>query len=313
MSWDFDIVIHIGFPKTGTHFFNEAFLPALPGIHYVPRERTRTALARVWKVPEGEDLPSGVGETVRSEIAPLLEPGKVNVLSDVHFVNRGAPALPWASDLGFLARRLRDVLGPCKVVMVLRNPLTWIKSYYLEDLRPEGQKTIAFMDLNAWVEQAFDRRPNSPVQILKYREIIESYASVFGQKNVGVLLIEENVKAPEMFQDRFCRFAGVATPVDLVVPPGKKVYTSISARQLAVMKVLSRFGLDGNYTQLRHLVPPALRRVLTRWLGGGRKPQQELAQELDQRLAEFVSDDMFWLQETLDLPVAEYGYPLLRT
>jgi hypothetical protein len=142
-------------------------------------------------------------------VAPSLEAGKIPVWSWESL------ALSSLKLRRIRAQNLRTVFGPCKVVMMLRSPLSLVESVYFQHLKREnvGGKYRRFKrpwlhSIESWLESSWGHR-GAPGHHLDYPVTIDAFVEIFGRENVGVFLFEELVENSEGFVRKLCDFVGL--------------------------------------------------------------------------------------------------------
>lgn len=104
------------------------------------------------------------------------------------------------------AGRLQYLLGEnTKVLIVIRNQLDLIRSYYFECVRGGYPGYFEpFLDFN------YHYQFHSIFSDLRYCQLYKHYCEVFGKENVMVLPMENIVNNAKSAIDAICHFAGVA-------------------------------------------------------------------------------------------------------
>jgi hypothetical protein len=110
-------------------------------------------------------------------------------------------------DPAIKAERLRYLFGKdAKVLIVIRNQLDLIRSYYFECIRGgyPGQFS-SFLDFN------FHYQFHSIFSDLRYCQLYKLYCRLFNKENVLLMPMESIVANPREMVESICGFAGVAT------------------------------------------------------------------------------------------------------
>jgi hypothetical protein len=302
------LCIHIGLPKCASTFLQARVLFPHSEIDFLGLVRNSDA-DPYWQarrrdyfaahgflraIKETEELAYDQRRAV--ELLPEEpQPGKVPVLSDED--------LSFADKVDRLvkARRLAEIFPNARIAIVLRNPFDWVESYYLFELRHQH----GYVSFEEWLERNWRRFEMGHLRVLRYAELIESYAELFGRDRIGLFLHEELRADPESFLRRFCGFLGVNPDL---IPAGERQRQD-NVRMPSVMYRVAGFApwLYG----ARALVPAAMRHrvrtVLLRY-GGGVKP--EVSADWRKRIEDFCRPRMSALVRDWGLPLGRYGYPL---
>ena len=216
-------VLHAGLPKTASTMFQNHlfaqhtevdFLGTYHERHWRQWNKCRDAqvqellnelVFRRFKTPDFDRAQKLFHEAIR----PSLTTGKVPVWS-------------WES-LSLSSRRLRrrraenlqKVMGPCRVVILLRNPIKLVESVYFQHLKREnvGGKYQRFRrpwlhTIDSWLESSWSHR-GAPAHHLDYATTIDLFAEVFGRDQVGVFLFEDLVQNPTEFVQSLAHFIGI--------------------------------------------------------------------------------------------------------
>lgn len=104
------------------------------------------------------------------------------------------------------ADRLRYLLGKdAKVLIVIRNQIDLIRSYYFECVRGGYAGYFpSFLDFN------FHYQFHSIFSDLRYCQLYKLYCKMFGKENVMLLPMESIVASSQEATESICEFAGVA-------------------------------------------------------------------------------------------------------
>jgi len=194
------VLLHVGVPKTGTTTLQFHVLPRLHGVTYLGKPYDRPdatieandAIDRlvrsVWTTTVAEYDHRAAAELLRRGLdgrAGVLEGGTV-VLSE--------EALTQASGGDRLekARRLRRLLGRCRVLVTIREQRAalvsghrWLLARRLVDVGFD--RWIA--DCRAY-SHVLGRPDDFPLRQYRYDEVIDGYRRLFGRERVTVLPIE---------------------------------------------------------------------------------------------------------------------------
>lgn len=105
------------------------------------------------------------------------------------------------------ANRLRYLLGKdTKVLIVIRNQLDLIRSYYFECVRGGYPGYFA-----PFLDYIFHYQFHSIISDLRYCQLYRLYCRMFGKENVMLLPMEAIVASPREAVESICEFSGVST------------------------------------------------------------------------------------------------------
>jgi hypothetical protein len=193
------------------------------------------------------------------------------------------------------------IVGPLKVVIVIRNQLMLIESLFFHKyLQFERYQT-----LDRWLETSAERTAFG----YGFYDVASAWAEVVGENNVGVFLFEELVSDSRSFANRLCAFVGIDPEVASQLLLQKPENLRKGSRLLAYAKLRSRILPNSS---LSALLPAALQPHWRRFIEGGRRPKIEIPPEWRDRLEDYYAPQNRKLAERFRLPLEVYGYPLNR-
>lgn len=110
-------------------------------------------------------------------------------------------------DIAERARRLRGAMGDgTRVIIVVRNQLTWVRSLY-SSLLKEGGATIGW---DEFLFYFYYQQDYSPFSTLFYDDVWALYVDLFGEPNVRVVPFELIKRDARLFAAEICRCIGVS-------------------------------------------------------------------------------------------------------
>jgi len=318
-------IVHVGFAKTATTTLQRGVFARHSGLSYAaaPERGGADAVgAAMAELRERLQQPLGDGfDVVRcrrlyeERIAPAASSGRPLLLSDEDFSFQGS------IDLGLEARRvvgriekaerLRALLGPARVILVVRHPIDWMRSLYLQKLRGYGKKYRRIDGFDRWLAAHWDRRDEraSHASNLRYFELADAYAQLFGRGNVSVLAYEQLVREPESFMSAAARAAGVDQGEAVrLLRAAKRENATLTRRQhlangLAARSAAARWALRASELAW-------LRRAASALTPGRAPLQVATPPALAAAIAEHTRRDNCLLAAEWRLPLGDYGYPV---
>jgi len=122
-----DTLVHIGLPKAASTSLQQHYFQILPRINYVGRNSIKGETfehgIKDWLFKTGQVT---LGET--GLVADYLSADRYNVISN-EGLSSGLGGSLWCHR----AQLLKEMIGPnCCVLIVIRNPLTYVKSWFGE-------------------------------------------------------------------------------------------------------------------------------------------------------------------------------------
>ncbi len=190
-------ILHLGFSKTGTHWFNDQVYKNNEGVYLLTRKEVFCNLAFM------NTFEYSPADTYRLFQDQSL--GKRLVICD--------DILLGSLDIGFgsgeyvcmMANRLKETFGDASVVIFIRNQHEALVSAYSHYIKSGGTYSARkFLGIFRSHRPPFiDYHLFSP-DLFDYSKIIGLYDDLFGHENVHVYLYEDFSRSPESFIQSFC-------------------------------------------------------------------------------------------------------------
>jgi len=245
-----NILIHIGYHKTGTTWLQENLFVNSSTV-FKPLNLNKNALSK--KFVTGEDgyvlSPYDMNETaIRQELDLYSENDSNNVNVISHERLSGHPHSS-GLDSKTISKRLHNFFPNAKVLIVIREQKSFILSIYLQYLAGGGVDS-----LKKYLNTKFDRKRFffSPHHI-NYLPLIRYYIELFGYKNVCVLPYEMFAREPSLYFGKLGEFLGKDVEVDssqLEIYANKAQYAYVSYRLRGLSYFLYSNSLN-NYSSLK--------------------------------------------------------------
>lgn len=196
-------ILHIGYPKTGTTWFQEHFYPKIPSLHLIDRI---TVFHSIAFTSIFEYSPVRTYETVNR-----MANGRRIVLCDE--IMLGGLDIGWGNGefLYTMATRLRNTFGEAKVVLILRNQLEALESAYSHYIKSGGTYSVEeFLGIKKRYSTPFWNHHLFNPRLFCYSAVRELYRMLFGEKNVYLFLYEDFRENPDGFIESFCKKLNIA-------------------------------------------------------------------------------------------------------
>lgn len=196
-----EIIIHIGFPKTGSTTLQRALFMNLhkQGYIFYPGKWYKDSR-------EGQEIDSrfyqGIVERIlednKKNVPLLLEtdlkkvviseegftvPQGISKIAGQHFKSYGIGYVP-----NTLATAIREHADKIKILITIRNQKSMIPSFYVEAFR-RLKYEYSILSLKDLIEDC--TKDNNLYQIWRYDQLCDTYASVFGEKALEILFYED--------------------------------------------------------------------------------------------------------------------------
>jgi hypothetical protein len=214
------------------------------------------------------------------------------------------------------ARRLHDLMPGSEILMVIRNQLTAIPSWYanhgayLKQVpRRYWRRFVSFDD---WMDHCFTFLNYSPLDGFFYHRILGLYERLFGSARLHVLLYEDFVTDPRGFLAKVCRVLGIDPGSSMESLNGRRERRRVTMREHRYHRFRGWF-LPGTGDSLSRFLPfaPSLKKQWLRFLAGGPPADGFMSDTWRRRLVELYQQDNARLARDYGLPLEEHGYPVL--
>jgi hypothetical protein len=303
-------LIHVGYHKTGSTWLQQVLF-----------RQEETGFAPVWersKVNESVVAPSElifdaalVASSFVDASADSAGPTRISVISNERL--SGNPhSGGW--DSAILARRLQQLFPSARILIMIREQRSMIRSVYYQYVSEGGALTLDTY-LDPPQAGAF-RVPMFDFGFFEYHRLIGYYRDLFGSDQILVLPFEMLREAPRELAARVCEFAGACPPRALASEPRNRVLSPLSIalkRRLNFLFVRDRlnpaaiFDLPRtNKSLLRaaavldRMLPPAL----------GQPFDRRVAATIESRVGDRYRESNRCTAELTGLDLGRHGYLL---
>lgn len=301
-------LVHIGFHKTATTWFQKAFYPRVANGRYVARKQVQTALL----APDAFSFDAaGARRTLGADGERLL------------LCEENLSGYPHNGGLGGLAPlatadRLRQALPDAQIVIFIREQAAMLAACHAQYVRSGGTRSARdYMfppHAGAGALSKWYKAPRFNLRPFEYLPLIEAYAARFGREAVHVFLYEDFAADRMGFLQRYA--ARLDLEVDLPGIEFDRRNRSLSPAGIDLMRRLNLFtpGAVLDKTCLLPIPRWYKRRwTLARLLLGGRleasaSPEARLGSEAVLRLHAHFARSNARLEASWDLPLARFGY-----
>jgi len=316
-----DRVVHVGLPKTGTTTLQAHLFPGHPGIEYLGKYVGREpelyhpdvhGLVRMLRTADETAAASPEAHAVLARFeAGAREAGRVVVLSDEGMISSGP------RHRAAVARSVRALLGPCRILVVLRNPVDLAESLYIQKMVwPQGSVpgalgSVHWRSIDDWLDEQRQAPGGGVLSNLDYAGAIHTLEGVFGRDAIGIFLLERLREDGEAYYRSLLEFLGVEVEIGLELVARKRENVRVTQRQFHDLRDRCRSPVSGFV--LRH-GPASLRRRIMDSVraadpdddsGAARAP---MSAEQAARITDDTREGNRRLAETYGLPLERYGY-----
>jgi hypothetical protein len=305
-------IVHIGYHKTATTWFQKAFYPFVRNARFIPRERVRAAFLEVGAFHFDPAKALAELGTDGGERVALCEEGLSGYLHNGGLGGHLSRAV---------AERLASVFPDARIVIFIRSQPSIVAATYEQYVRGGGTHSLrryAFAgNYLKGARSEFHRAPRFTFDHYEYGPLIAWYRELFGAANVHVYPFEAFRKDSRTFLEAFAR--ELELEVDIEALSMRSTNRAYGLRVMDIVRLLnlltSRTVIDKQY--LAHI---PFWYGLVRGIGEGLNALPWLGASAGARavLGEDVHDwirQRYWrsnraLIDATGLPLVAYGYPV---
>ena len=299
---DRNVIIHTGYFKTGTTWFQKVFFPKANNVAF--SNLANSSLDDNLILERPFDFSP---EKVREHINELLpnEDSKTLVLSRERL--SGHP-FTGGYDAKIVADRLKETYPEATIIIFIREQKNAMISTYKEYVKRGG-----IAPFESWIYTHERTIPSFQLDYFNYHKQIDYYFHVFGKQNVKVYTYEDFKNQPEAFLKVFSEELNL--DIDLSqFNFTKKVNRGFSTKSLKLLRWANKFSKNRNLNPYPAIKIPFLRYVITklcnfldgmmyRWMDPSFLKPKVVA-DLEARF----SESNYKLNQLLDIDIESKGY-----
>jgi len=212
-------ILHIGYAKTGTTWFQEDFYPNVNNINFF---RQNTVLEDIITEYDSEKIHAKYSFDKRSVFCDE------NILGNVLF---------GSSSTKEITLRLKKIFPNGKVVIFIRNQLDLIASAYSQHIKSGGTFGIKrFFEQTKYIN--FYHQSFFLYEYFQFHEIICFYIEVFGKENVHVFAYEDFLEDNYQFLTNYTKILNLDVDLEKI---------SFNKKNIKLRKRLFRFIKFSNH------------------------------------------------------------------
>ncbi|HSQ94639.1 MAG TPA: hypothetical protein VLM18_00885 [Croceibacterium sp.] len=299
-------IVHVGYHKTATTWFQKSIWPSLASQDWVPRKITQEALLN----PPGMHFNPAearrvLGLDTRSKPVVLSEE---NLSGYIH--NGGLHGLIGPE----MARRIHAVLPEARIVIFIRNQPDAIRASYSQYVAGGGtyglDKYLHTYDRVYGALRAPFKAPAFEWEHFEFDRLIALYDGLFSRENVFVYPYE-GLRQPEALFERLEDDLGIHFPPGVISKRGANV--SHSERGMNALRFANRFTRQSVANKDWAMDPPgghAIRNAVRFFLKVVPGEPFRLPRRVVEEIERYYAPSNRRLAELRDLPLAELGYPI---
>jgi hypothetical protein len=305
-------IVHIGFHKTATSWFQAAVYPHAVSHSYVGRRAVRDTLlgGTAFEFDAATARTAlGAGEQRPPLICEEDLSGTLHIGLASGYVAKG------------VAERIAAALPEAQIVIFVRAQPTAALSWYIQYLREGGTASASaylFPETHRHIGHGRPFMvPRFDFSQIDYRGLIEIYDALFGRDNVHVYAYEAFAADRRGTIDRMCGELGLELgAVDFDTRPRNDSYRRVLLPFVRVANLLTSRGAPGKRALIHLPYWYAGRKELLKQVNRfgllGRRPTPEglLGRQTLDWIAQRFAANNRWLAERMSLDLRPLGYPL---
>jgi hypothetical protein len=200
-------IVHIGYHKTGTTWFQDIFYPAVRNRPYIPRATVRAAL-----------LAPGALHFEAAQARALLGTECDNALLCEENLTGGLHNGGLAGNLSKdVAHRIHATLPDAQIVLFVRDPVDAIASAWLQYVKGGGtfglHRYLFGRDSLSPVAPERDEAPGFRLEHFDYHRLVAHYDGLFGPDRVHLFRYEDFRADPRGFASAYAARFGLDVPL----------------------------------------------------------------------------------------------------
>ncbi|BDX37704.1 hypothetical protein CYCD_10590 [Tenuifilaceae bacterium CYCD] len=301
-------IIHIGYPRTATTWFQKVFYPKLKNIYFIDRNTLSDHL--IFK----DALRFNPFETKKYFIEQSL--GKRIFICEELLL--GGLDIGYGSGEFILqtANKVKSVIGDAEIVVFIRNQHDVLESAYSQYIKSGGTYSVEkYLGLGERFNRRFQNYHLFNPILFDYTNIINLYVNLYGKENVYVFLYEDFCSNPNHFIDNYCLKFNIPKSESFDVEKRKNI--RLTSTSVFVLRFLNHFTqrntpFKNYFTKCPSLYPYLilLSNRVDKLKFAQRKPFR-FKDDIHVWIEDYYKDKNRLLAEYLDIKkLKEYKYPL---
>ncbi|GEM_PF-2357037 len=207
------------------------------------------------------------------------------------------------------ARRLHEVFGDnIKIIIIVREQKSILVSHYRDHpFEPHDIHRGKPVSFEKWYNLTNNLRYFRATDLVHYTKLINEYDKLFGKENVLVLPMEYMSHNPQDYAQKMGVFLGVDPAVIESHIKKDPVNIGKSAGTNRIRKLRRKFPLPVEFSKI---LPPWLYKAVINIIQKGGSEKIEISHRLEQTLNKRYGPTNKLLQDRINLPLGDLGYPM---
>jgi hypothetical protein len=188
-------IIHIGFPKTATTWFQHEFFPNVNNTNFIKRE---TLSEKIVKPNTFEFDKNSVSDFFKNSSTKQL------LICDEMLVGGMDAGFGNGAFIKEIGSRLKSTFPDAKIIIFIRNQPSMVASAYYQYIRAGGNYSInKFLNRRGMFFNFLKELSLFSLDFFKFDQTISFYKELYGNENVDVYLYEDFKANQQVFLSNF--------------------------------------------------------------------------------------------------------------
>jgi len=284
------IILHIGYPKTGTTWFQKMFYPNVSNYTYFNRKEFKEKLL----LPEDIFFNYAYEKTKNNNYIICEE--KILGVNNKNLLNKQK------------IERLYKAFPNAEIVVFIRNQINIIESSYSQYIHSGGTMTPTELILFFFISNKIKR--------WNYYNYLKQYIDTFGKNKLNIFLYEDfKTNYNEFIKDFISKF-NLDIKQNILNKKVNKSYTSIMLKTARFTNKFSKTQIDFNRPdEVNYIDIPYLHQISHKIysklnIGKPFNLQKNINKFIFNRLYDYFIDDNKKLAKEFNLDLKKYDYPM---